>query len=264
MATIRHYVSGNAGDLVLGTADSGTSTTLVDTSLLKANDYYNHAGYRCYIYDGTNEGEEREVSDWTLATPAHTLTLDPAYTAEIDSTSKYELHNIFTEGDYRRAINLAIESGGKHYLIDLKDETTIVLVADTYEYSLPTSMMYIHRIITEETAGGGVWENVGIIDPREWSVIRSYPPKLKLDESHYGITAGKDLRLEGQMIQDVVDDDDDIIALPPEWLIYKAIGFLPTSKIESNKLQDIVAYARAMSLVNPISRPYPFSVKVME
>ena len=44
------------------------------------------------------------------------------------------------------------------------------------------------------------------------------------------------LRLEGQGIQDVVDDDTDTIFLPPHEFIEIAATFLPFSKIESNNL----------------------------
>ena len=60
------------------------------------------------------------------------------------------------------------------------------------------------------------------------------------------------------------DDDDDVIYLPPDWLIYKALTFLPTAKIESNKLQDIVNAARVFSQKEPKSYPYPNSKKVVE
>lgn len=197
LADIRQYLAMLVADLIMGTADSGSSTTLVDTMLRKADDYYNNNRYRCYIYGGTNVGEERECSDW--AQSSHQLTLDPAFTAAIDSTSKYELHCKFWADEYLKAINMAIEFAARNkYLVDIKDETTITLVADTYEYALPTTMLYIWRIITEEEKDGGVFEKAGEIDQRDWDIIKAYPPKLKLDEARYSVTAGKDLRLEGQ------------------------------------------------------------------
>lgn len=261
LQVIRHYLSSSVGDLIIGTADSGTSATIVDTMLRKADDYYNEHFYKAYIYEGTNIGEEREVSDWVNS--GNTLTLAPVFTAAIDSTSKYELHRIFTEGELRKAINLAIESLAGKYLIDLKDEAT-TLSADTYEYDLPLTMLYIHRITTEDTVASGTYENQDVVDPRDYRIIKSYPPKLKLDDKRYSITAGKDLRLEGQGTQAIVDGDADVIYLPPGWLIQKAITFLPYNKIESNKLDNTYRQALLLSAREPRVYPNPRSQAVVE
>jgi len=262
LSTIRQYLSGAVGDLIFGTFDSGTTTTGVHTFLRQADDYYNEHRYKCYIYAGTDIGEERVVSDWVLST--HTLTLDPAFSSAIDATSKYELHRIFSADEYLKAINLAIEDAALHgYLLDLTDETTITLVADTYEYTLPTTMSYIHRITTENEADSGDFYESGVIDTRDWELISSR--KLKLNYDRYSITAGKDLRVEGQGRQAVVSADADVIKLPTDWLIQKSITFLPEVKILSNKLDR--TYAKAMDYVAryPLSGyPNPWARKVAE
>jgi len=256
LSVVRQYLSSSVGDLIMGTADSGTSTTLVSTMLREANDFYNDHNYRCYIYGGANIGEEREVSDWTLTTPANTLTLAPAYTAAIDNTSKFELHYIFTEDEYRKAINLAIETLAGKYFVDIKDESTF-LVASTYEYALPLSMLGVIRTITEKTADSGVFNASDEIDPRNWDIIRSYPPKLKLHESYYSVSAGKDLRIEGYGSQPIISADTDIIYLPPDWLVQKAITFLPQNKIQSGKLTETYNRALLVSARQPVSQIDP-------
>ncbi len=256
LSVVRQYLSGAVGDLIYGTADSGTTTTLVSTMLRKADDYYNEHHYRAYIYGGTNIGEEREVSDWTLTTPANTLTFDPAYSSAIDVTSKYELHHIFTEDEYRKAINLAIEDAALNgYLLDLIDET-IVLVADTYEYTLPTTFYCVHRITIEATAATGEFYNEDVVDTRDWELISSR--KLKLKKNRYSITAGKDLRLEGQGVQAVLTTDTDICYLPTDWVVQKAITFLPEVKVLSNKLDRTLAKAVDYVLRHPLAS-YPNS-----
>lgn len=347
-AVIRQYLSSAVGDLIMGTPDSGTSTTIVDTELGDprwGDDYFNEHGYRAYIYSGTNIEEERFVTDWVQST--HTLTLAPAFTAAIDTTSLYELHRIFTANEYLRAINLAIESLAKKYLVDIKDETTIRLTSTednkgntvyTYEYALPTSMLYLNRIITErkvsgykltgtvsntaftdgetitggtsgatgeltydastyirvrkvsgtfvtgetatggtsgetcssitavesETAGADKWDDSDEIDHRYWSIIKAYPPKLKLHEDYYSVDEDLYLRLEGQGTQPLVDDDTDIIYLPPDWLVQKAITFLPHSKIESSKLDNTYKNALILSAKEPRSWPHPKARSIVE
>ena len=343
---MRRYVSDVVGDLITGTFASGTSTTGVHAMLRKGDDYYNDHGYRCYIYDGTNIGEEREVSDWTLTTPANTLTFAPAFTAAIDNTSKYELHYIFTESEYRKAINIAIDDIAGKYLVDLKDETTIRLTSAednlegtvyTWEYALPTSFLYLTRVITEEavggikltgtvsdtftaneiveggtsgatgelaysgstyirlrkvsgtfvvgetatgatsgetcstitavdgeTSGGGRFLSQDIIDQRSYSIIKSYPPKLKLDERYYTIDEDLYLRLEGHGTQPIVDDDTDTIAIPTGWLINRAIASLPENKIQSNQLENIYRHARLLSERMPENLPGLGSRRIVE
>ena len=263
LAVVRQYLSSAVGDLIMGTFASGTSTTGVHTMLRKGDDYYNEHHYRGYIFGGTNIGEEREASDWTLTSPANTLTFAPAFTAAIDVTSRYELHYIFTEDEYRRAINMAIQSLPSHkYVLDMIDTSTVTLVADIYEYTLPDGMDFIHRIITEDTADSGEFNNDDEIDPRDWELIS--PRKLKLHDTRYSITAGLDLRVEGQGSQATVDDDADDIEIPLDWLVQKAITFLPKGKIMSNKLDSTYNQALLLAAKEPRRWPNPRARRVVE
>ena len=255
LASVRQYLSSTVGDLIMGTFDSGDTNNAVDTMLIKGDDYYNEHHYRCYIYAGTNIGEEREVSDWVNFT--NQLTFTPGFTDSVDTTTNYELHYIFTEDEYRKAINMAIESIAGKYLVNLKDETTITLVADTYEYELPLSFLYLYSVITEDSVDTDVYNEEDEIDPRDWDIIKSYPPKLKLNENRYSITAGRDLRLEGQGTQAKVTSDTDAIYIPPDWLIQKAITFLPKGKIQSNKLDTTYQQAREYLLLQKEPRSWP-------
>lgn len=72
---------------VEGTADSGSTTTLVDATLTEADDYWN-GGY-LIITAGTNYGSVRQVSDFVASTD--TVTVSEAFEKAIDSTSQYRL-----------------------------------------------------------------------------------------------------------------------------------------------------------------------------
>ena len=239
-----------------------TPTKIYAPFLYQPNDFYNDGKYHVYVYAGTNIGVEKRVTDWDLGT--FLLTVHSAYAAACDATSYIELHHIFTEDEYRKAINLAIESLAGKYLVDIKDETTITLVADTYEYALPLSMLYLERVITEKAAAGGVFDASDEIDPRDYYIIKSYPPKLKLHENHYSIIAGKDLRLEGQGTQPTVDDDADVIFLPPDWLVAKAITFLPQNKIQIGGLDEVYRRALVISAREPRVFANPKSMRIIE
>ena len=264
LSVIRQYLSSAVGDLLTGQCGTtgATTTKIYAPFLWKADDYYNENFYEAYVYAGTNIGVTKRVTDWVLNT--FLATVHSAYDNACDATSYVELHHIFTEDDYRKAINLAIESLAGKYLIDLKDESTITLSDDTYEYALPTTFLYLYRVITEETAATGTFDVDDEVDVRDWSIIKSYPPKLKLHDTRYSITADKDLRLEGQGTQPVVDDDTDIIYLPPSWVVNKAITFLPQNKIQQNYLTETYRRALIASSVEPSAGAHPEARRIVE
>ncbi len=72
---------------VIGTADSGTATTLVDNALTQAVDFFN--GMTLTITAGTNVGESRTITDFDA--DADTITVGSAFTAAIDNTSEYAI-----------------------------------------------------------------------------------------------------------------------------------------------------------------------------
>lgn len=83
----RRRADGDAAYQVEGTADSGSTTTLVDNALTQADDYWN-GGY-LVVTGGTNYGEVRQISDFDAATD--TVTVSSAFPKAIDSTSTYRL-----------------------------------------------------------------------------------------------------------------------------------------------------------------------------
>lgn len=95
------------------TATGGSTTTLVDTALsTSSDDDWN--GALLYIYEGTNAGHLRTVKDYTGS--SDTLTVEEAYPAACDTTSKYILLGVGAAGD---VINIGRPG------VNLKDENTI-------------------------------------------------------------------------------------------------------------------------------------------
>lgn len=84
----RHRVDYDTTYEVTGTADSGSTTTLVDDALTQNDDAWN--GGFCTITSptSTNYGVTRKVSDFVASSDTVTLA---AYNHAIDSTSKYKL-----------------------------------------------------------------------------------------------------------------------------------------------------------------------------
>ena len=135
-------------------------------------------------------------------------------------------------------------------------------MADTYEYTLPTTMYFVHKVTTENKADSGIYYDGDEVDPRDWNLIS--PRKLKLRYGYYSITAGKDLRLEGQGRQALVVSDEDVIELPPDWLVQKAITFLPQNKIQSNNLDATYRNALVLSAKEPRRWANPKAQRVVE
>jgi hypothetical protein len=65
-------------------------------------------------------------------------------------------------------------------------------------------------------------------------------------------------------MQGTVSDDDDVIYLPPDWLVAKAITKLPHWKLETNKLGSVLATAMEEASHSPRVLPSPYSKKVVE
>ena len=102
------------GDQVDSTATGGTTTTLVDTALsASTDDYWN--GALLYVYDGTNKGCLRTISDYTGT--SDTLTVTYPFPAAPDTTTKY----IILGGAAADSDTINVGSVG----VDLKDENTI-------------------------------------------------------------------------------------------------------------------------------------------
>ncbi len=96
------------------TATGGSTTTLEDTALsTSSNDLWN--GALLYIYDGTNKGCIRTVSDY--AASGDVLTVDTAFPAACDTTTKYIMLGL--AGEANDVINVGL--GG----VQLKDANTI-------------------------------------------------------------------------------------------------------------------------------------------
>jgi len=124
----RRRADGDSNYQVEATADSGTTTTLVDASLTQADDYWN--GGFITITAGTNYGETRKVTDFANATGTVTFAAMPKAN---DSTSQYRLvvgtgivaGDVLTTGnirlanrDMKRAKSLKYEKGYNIVLVD--------------------------------------------------------------------------------------------------------------------------------------------------
>ena len=76
-----------------GTATSGSTTTLLDTSKRKEDDNFWKGG-TLTILSGTNSGQSRPITAFVQSTS--TVTVSPAFGSSIDATSVYQIVRSFT------------------------------------------------------------------------------------------------------------------------------------------------------------------------
>ena len=116
---------------ISGTADSGSSTTLVSTLLVHPNDD-DLNDYQLYIYDGTGQGQKRNIDDFTASADRVTVVAG----ATLDSTSKFAILKPGWDADrIIRGINAAIRS--VRSLHRLREDNTHLVVNDMLSHYGP-------------------------------------------------------------------------------------------------------------------------------
>jgi len=349
---IRQRIARHVGDCILATVTSSSDTAIVlattdpPTFYGEDDDYFNNYKYQVYCYKGTNIGTSNRAKDWVNST--HTLTVEPGAAASYTTSSKLELHCIFTVQEIMDAINLTIDDAVGMYIIKVDDSTTITLVEGetndgdtiyTYEYALPTNLLFLNTVTTEgyetgtkltgtvsgaftlgetvtgssseatgilsfgpsggtyillrevsgtfttsdtatggtsektcssitavanEDVGDGKFEDADEVDPRDYSILGAYPPKIKFHEDHYNVVGDLRIRLEGHGSQDAVTADTDAIYLPTDWVVWRAITHLPMSKLESGSLLNTFKLAMDNSRDVPFVAHHPNAKQVCE
>ena len=186
-----------------GTATGGSTSTIVDPSLLPPDDFLK--GSFAYVYsadDASPEGETRRITDYAVDTG--TLTCAPVFTAAVAAGDGYFVSEM-PRSKILYAIQSAIRKAGEKWLVESVDDTTLVIVADTYEYDLPTDLVQPLDVFyrTDDEAPyrhlrGGDWGVQGEIGSQ---TITLY------DISDYD--AGDILRLVYLRRPTMLEDDDD-------------------------------------------------------
>lgn len=157
------------GPMHEGVAESGSGVSvIVDRTLIEPDDYWkNHYAYITGAGGAAPEGEERVVSDYAQSTG--TLSVVPNFTAAVASGDTYLLTSL-RRADAVRAINNAIERSAQRWGVPTIDTSTITIVADTYQYNLPTDLVWLadvlHRgdtTVPYRPIERGVWQVSGTV-----------------------------------------------------------------------------------------------------
>lgn len=170
MTTLLDLIKGVAdlfGPLHEGTAESGSTTGYVfDRTLIEPDDAWN----RHYIYitsagSAAPEGEERAISDWDQS--AGMLSIAPAFTTAVAEGDTYLLLPV-RRGELVRAINRSIERANERWGVPTIDTSTVTIVADTYQYDLPSDLTWLVDVLYRDDAESpyrpierGIWSVSG-------------------------------------------------------------------------------------------------------
>ena len=145
---IRRSIASNLDQLPEGTASgNGSTTTLLDNTLLGGDDHYN--GWWIVFTSGTNDGSIRRITDYTASTG--TLTWTPVVAASTATSNTYELwESHFPPKRIHDLINDSIIQRTPRGLVpDDTDATGDVPVGyrGQSEYTLPTDVVGISRVL---------------------------------------------------------------------------------------------------------------------
>ena len=168
------------------------------------------------------------------------------------------------EGGTSGATGLVSYSGDTYIRVREVEGTFVVGETATGGTSEETCVI---TAVDYETAGDGTFPMGNIVDPRDYTILKSYPPKIKFHEEHYSVVEDLRIKLEYQGGQAAVSADTDNIFLPPHELVEVAATFLPFSKIESNNLTatfNKCLQTRDRVMARPPSHPYANSKSVIE
>jgi len=186
-----------------GTATGGSDSTVVDTTLLEPDDFWNnHYVYITSADSAAPEGEERYVSDYDQS--SQTLTATPNFSAAVAAGDEYVLLQ-FRRADFIVAIRSGIARANSRWLVPVTDTTTVQIATDTYSYSLPTDVVRIDRILYRDDSSDPWLE----VDPGSWR-MSGVPGSQKLELTNIdAFDSGDYLRVEYVKRQSDLSNDSD-------------------------------------------------------
>lgn len=174
LAAARAEVSKRAQEFISGTATSGSTTTLADTTNLNYVDSY-WAEATVLMTSGTNAGQSRRVQTYT----GNTLTFYSAMTGAVASGAGYELYRRFEPNIIDTAINRSINIAAP----DFKEKVRAIATTTdgVLQYAVPSgiSMLDLGLVKVEfqtfTDPSQTTWP-FQTLDPKDYEFIEDYDP----------------------------------------------------------------------------------------
>jgi hypothetical protein len=161
-----------ADTFVSSATSTGTTTTLIDTSLKQPDDYF--ISSEIITLEGLSVGA-RYVTDWVQSTS--TFTVDRVWAGASVSGDDYEVHTVFSYSDKNDAIVAAQRSAAMRWPRRIED-TSLTLAVNTYTYSLGSLTvpmdpdLGIDRILYD-TGASGTGVPYAVLDDDLWEIRQS-------------------------------------------------------------------------------------------
>lgn len=212
---IRHTVSRLVQDIWTGTLSTteAAGETVMSAGRGEADNFFKNARFR--IGEDT-EAEEHTVTSNTQSSGIVTL-VDGLVTSKVADTP-YELHRRFSAEEWNNFIELALLDAAQEGVLSSLDYQGITLAANTYEYNLPTNFVYINEMWEKDSAG----EWTIRIDLKSIAIVPGGLKMLRFPR-WYSMTAGRDIRVLGQGIEDMPNNPDTgIVRIDPAFVIAHA------------------------------------------
>lgn len=191
-----------------GAATGGSTTTLIDTSLDEPADYYTKG--TLWMLTGSNSGLCAVIRTFA----ENTITINTTLTAAIIAGNEYAAA---TPEFPKHKLKQAVLSALKHNPI-LLTNNTLVVIANTKEYTLPTGVSDIRRVDVA-TEAGLPYSFIPNLSWREWN------GKLIFDNEP--TQAGNIIRLwyEGQH-GEIGESGSVLPSVDMDWLKWSAVVYL--------------------------------------
>ena len=231
---VRHELTSLFETLLIGAADSGSATTLVDADELTDFDDNALRGRHVFIYSGTGVGQDRRISANTQS--SGTITVPTAWVTNPAAGSLYEIHNMFQAADLNRAINRAISDirNDSVALVAIVPDTSLKLATDTWRYAVPVNLRWIERI-EMETSTAGIYGTLNALWEVEKTALATAGAdatyQIVFDWNHADLIAERKLKLYGAVALEPLLTDT---ALLPEglepYVVHRAAYYLLAPK----------------------------------
>lgn len=233
LSAVRQNVGALVGPgrvMVTGVPTGGFSTTGFQCSSLALDEDSYYLNWWLRIYAGTHKDTTREVTAFLKA--GGTVTFSPAVTGAIDATDLFELWDpAYKPEEVNAAINRAIAMVETEALEDLLDKT-LVVIADTFQYTLPAGFYAVETII-QESSTADVFLLSDTLNPEGWRLAAG--PLLCFDQTFVTLTAGRKLRVEGQASPGALTLDASTTKVNLAYLAQQATALLHQARIVSPK-----------------------------
>lgn len=158
------------------------------------------------------------------------INIEPDLSAVVEIGDLFEMHQEFTPVEMNNKLNMAISMVEEEALQN-KVDASLAVVASTFEYVIPTGLLYIDQIFQEQGTDGRYSASLNLIDTRHWRILLGATPKIWFDSNYVSLTTGRNLRLVGQGIQSELSVDADTSSIPKAFLLYQAKALLHQSLV---------------------------------